>query len=131
MLDMPLLDTRRGKDLMGTFLSDIVLQVLSSCRSGGYRGGKSLWNAPFRVPGPGSNLWKSHINVNGQIYGNVYISVDLPFLGYGYILPEKMLYINTFVKIISNKLCLRKSTLFRSVREWYPVEVEGGVNNGR
>lgn len=29
VLDMPLLDTRRGKDLIGTFLSDIVLQVLS------------------------------------------------------------------------------------------------------
>ena len=29
VLNMPLLDTRRGKDLMGTFLSDIVLQVLS------------------------------------------------------------------------------------------------------
>lgn len=29
VVDMPLLDTRRGKDLMGTFLSDIVLQVLS------------------------------------------------------------------------------------------------------
>ena len=29
VLDMPLLDTRRGNDLMGTFLSDIVLQVLS------------------------------------------------------------------------------------------------------
>jgi DNA invertase Pin-like site-specific DNA recombinase len=29
VLDMPLLDTRRGKDLMGAFLSDIVLQVLS------------------------------------------------------------------------------------------------------
>ena len=29
VLDMPLLDTRRGRDLMGTFLSDIVLQVLS------------------------------------------------------------------------------------------------------
>ena len=29
VLDMPLLDTRRGKDLMGTFLSDIVPQVLS------------------------------------------------------------------------------------------------------
>ena len=29
VMDMPLLDTRRGKDLMGTFLSDIVLQVLS------------------------------------------------------------------------------------------------------
>lgn len=29
VLDMPLLDTRRGKDLIGAFLSDIVLQVLS------------------------------------------------------------------------------------------------------
>jgi DNA invertase Pin-like site-specific DNA recombinase len=29
VLDMELLDTRRGKDLMGTFLADIVLQVLS------------------------------------------------------------------------------------------------------
>ena len=29
VLDMPLLDTRREKDLMGTFISDLVLQVLS------------------------------------------------------------------------------------------------------
>ena len=29
VMDMPLLDTRRGKDLLGAFLSDIVLQVLS------------------------------------------------------------------------------------------------------
>lgn len=29
VLDMPLLDTRRNKDLLGTFLADIVLQVLS------------------------------------------------------------------------------------------------------
>lgn len=29
VLDMPLLDTRQGKDLIGTFLSDVVLQVLS------------------------------------------------------------------------------------------------------
>jgi len=29
VIDMPLLDTRTGKDLMGTFLADIVLQVLS------------------------------------------------------------------------------------------------------
>lgn len=29
VLDMPLLDTRWGKDLIGTFLSDIVLQILS------------------------------------------------------------------------------------------------------
>ena len=29
VLDMPVLGTRRGKDVMGTFLSDIVLQILS------------------------------------------------------------------------------------------------------
>ena len=29
ILDMPLLDTRRGKDLLGTLISDIVLQLLS------------------------------------------------------------------------------------------------------
>ncbi len=29
ILEMPLLDTRRGKDLMGTFLADIVLALLS------------------------------------------------------------------------------------------------------
>ena len=29
VIDMPLLDTRRGKDLMGTFLTDIVLALLS------------------------------------------------------------------------------------------------------
>ena len=29
VIDMPLLDTRRYKDLIGTFISDIVLQILS------------------------------------------------------------------------------------------------------
>lgn len=29
ILDMPILDTRRGKDLVGTFISDVVLQLLS------------------------------------------------------------------------------------------------------
>lgn len=29
IIDMPLLDTRRDKDLMGTFVSDLVLQILS------------------------------------------------------------------------------------------------------
>lgn len=29
ILDMPLLDTRQGKDLMGTFIADLVLQILS------------------------------------------------------------------------------------------------------
>lgn len=29
IIDMPLLDTRKGKDLIGTFIADIVLQILS------------------------------------------------------------------------------------------------------
>ena len=29
VIDMPILDTRKGKDLMGTFIADIVLQILS------------------------------------------------------------------------------------------------------
>ena len=29
VIDMPLLDTRKGKDLMGTFIADMVLQILA------------------------------------------------------------------------------------------------------
>lgn len=29
IIDMPLLDTRQGKDLLGTFIADLVLQILS------------------------------------------------------------------------------------------------------
>lgn len=29
VIDMPILDTRQGKDLMGTFVADLVLQILS------------------------------------------------------------------------------------------------------
>lgn len=32
VIDMPLLDTRNGKDLMGTFIADLVLQILSFLR---------------------------------------------------------------------------------------------------
>ncbi|MDR1000148.1 MAG: recombinase family protein [Clostridiales bacterium] len=31
VLDMPLLDTRHNKDLLGTFIADLILQVLSFC----------------------------------------------------------------------------------------------------
>lgn len=27
LIDMPLLDTRNGKDLIGTFIADLVLQI--------------------------------------------------------------------------------------------------------
>ncbi len=31
VIDMPLLDTRKDKDLLGTFIADLVLQILSFC----------------------------------------------------------------------------------------------------
>ena len=55
VIDMPLLDTRRGKDLVGTFLSDVVLQLLSARQypsaagrgdCGGKGQGRSLWTPP-------------------------------------------------------------------------------------
>ena len=83
VLDMPLLDTRRGKDLMGTFLSDIVLQVLSfvaenertairqrqaegiaAAKARGVRfgrppsGGKGVRDAAVHLPLPGGDLRK-------------------------------------------------------------------------
>lgn len=36
VLDMPLLDTRNGKDLMGTFIADLVLQILSFVAQSGH-----------------------------------------------------------------------------------------------
>ena len=70
VLDMPLLDTRRGKNLMGTFLSDVVLQMLSfvaenertnnrqrqaegiaTAKASGLAGGRSLrWKTFTKLP---------------------------------------------------------------------------------
>ena len=42
VIDMPLLDTRRGKDLMGTFIADLVLQILSFVAQSGAWGRTGL-----------------------------------------------------------------------------------------
>ena len=89
VLDMPLLDTRRGKDLMGAFLSDIVLQVLSFVaenerktaqtaggelsqhlpalegrRDHGHGGGEGVRDAAVHIPLPGGTLRKGQIAVS-------------------------------------------------------------------
>ena len=67
VLDMPLLDTRRGKDLMGTFLSDIVLQVLSFVaeneRPAGYglAGRQVLCRITTAAPTSGGKLGQSQV----------------------------------------------------------------------
>lgn len=42
VIDMPLLDTRQGKDLMGTFIADLVLQILSFVAQSGAWGRTGL-----------------------------------------------------------------------------------------
>ena len=42
VIDMPLLDTRQGKDLMGTFIADLVLQILSFVAQADARGRTGL-----------------------------------------------------------------------------------------
>ena len=78
VLDMPLLDTRRGKDLMGTFLSDIVLQVLSVDGGRHHRlcGGPGVRNAPVHLPLPLQAVQKSlGFCEQGILCRNVYLSV--------------------------------------------------------
>lgn len=36
MIDMPILDTRREKNLLGTFISDLILTLLSYCSANEY-----------------------------------------------------------------------------------------------
>ena len=76
VLDMPLLDTRRGKDLVGTFLADIVLQVLSFVAENertnirqrqethGDSGGTRMWDAAVHLSLPGGDLRKIGYSVS-------------------------------------------------------------------
>ena len=100
VLDMPLLDTRRGKDLMGTFLADIVLQVLSFVaenertnirqrQAEGIAAAKGKGIRFGRPPRPlpenyhdAYRRWKISVLsvaffINGR-YGHCYFSVDCP-----------------------------------------------------
>ena len=92
VLDMPLLDTRRGKDLMGTFLSDIVLQVLSFVAENertnirqrqaegiaAARSRSTMRNATVDISVPCQNLRKSHFFVNASFYKKVYLLAKCP-----------------------------------------------------
>ena len=48
VIDMPLLDTRQGKDLMGTFIADLVLQILSFVAQ---MKGKDIWFGKRKLDG--------------------------------------------------------------------------------
>ena len=100
VLDMPLLDTRRGKDLMGTFLSDIVLQVLSFVAenertnirqrqaegivAAKVRGGGAVWQTAQAAAGelpqcpPAVEIWKNHGDSGGKGVWDAAVHLPLP-----------------------------------------------------
>ena len=97
VLDMPLLDTRRGKDLMGTFLSDIVLQVLSfvaenertNIRQRQAEGiAESVWDATVHVSLPGGDLRKSQIIVTDVFLQKCVPSCKNTIIIYRLIIPR-------------------------------------------
>lgn len=98
VLDMPLLDTRRGRDLMGTFLSDIVLQVLSfvaenertnirqrqaeGIAAAKARGAvrQAAQPAAGKLPSgvPAVEKWKNHRAVGGKGMWDAYVHLPIP-----------------------------------------------------
>ena len=83
VLDMPMLDTRRGKDLMGTFLSDIVLGLNSGgrprrcriisirfTRRGAVNGSRSIrLRTPVPCPFPRSTTRRCNLKISQKYKG--------------------------------------------------------------
>ena len=82
VLDMPLLDTRSGKDLMGTFIADLTLQILSfvaqKAKERGVRFGRPAVPIPENFPfvvaewEEGSLSFHEALAQTGLSYGTFY-----------------------------------------------------------
>lgn len=57
VLDMPLLDTRNGKDLMGTFIADLVLQILSFVAQSERENIRTRQAQGIAPPAPAASTW--------------------------------------------------------------------------
>ena len=57
VIDMPVLDTRRGKDLLGTFVADLVLQILSFAAQNDRENIRNGRNRVLRLQKPGEFIW--------------------------------------------------------------------------
>ena len=65
VIDMPLLDTRSGKDLMGTFIADLVLQISASGRRRALRRPEPEASASAGRPGPCRRITTASISAGG------------------------------------------------------------------
>ena len=103
VIDMPLLDTRNGKDLMGTFIADLVLQILS-----------------FVAQSERENIKKRQAqgiaaaNAKGVKFGRPEVPMPDDFDKYIYKWDKGQI---TTLEILK-KTGLTKSTFYRKVREY-------------
>lgn len=110
VIDMPLLDTRNGKDLMGTFIADLVLQILS-----------------FVAQSERENIRKRQAQgiaaakERGVVFGRPKREVDEDF----YRAVEKMELgkISSMEAVVESKLS--RSTFYRRVREYRELRDRG------
>ena len=90
VIDMPLLDTRNGKDLMGTFIADLVLQILSfvaqseresirkrqtegiaAARARGVRFGRPIKRPPENLGGLAEQWERGELPIRGNFEANM------------------------------------------------------------
>ncbi len=88
VLDMPLLDTRKGKDLLGTFISDVVLQILSFVAENGRESIRISQNEGIR-----------QAKANGVKFGRP-ILIDEYMFRCGYFLLRQIGYSTTQIRTI-------------------------------
>lgn len=67
VIDMPLLDTRQSKDLLGTFVADLVLQVLSFAAHNERVTSESGKQRGLRQQKPGAYIWEGQSLRHRQI----------------------------------------------------------------
>ena len=101
VLDMPLLDTRIGKDLTGTLISDLVLQILSYVAENEYRNIKQRQMEGIKAA-----------KANGVKFGRPQIEVTESF----YIAAEKWKQGDVSMEQAAKEAGLSFSTFYRRIK---------------
>lgn len=108
VLDMPLLDTTRYKDLLGSFISDLILQVLSFVAEqerNNIRKRQSEGIATAKAQG--KHLGRPKLDINKELFENVY--------------KEWKSGVITGVQAM-NKANMKKTSFYKNVKEYEKIK---------
>lgn len=114
VIDMPLLDTRNGKDLMGTFIADLVLQILS-----------------FAAENEMENIHKRQAEgiaaakTRGVKFGRPKIGIPNDFENIVLMWERREITINEVLE----KCQMKESTFYRRLKEYRKQKKEGAKNH--